>query len=150
MRQASWEVNELHDQTQSTPWLFFCSLCLRVCSLSGSHNEMRLTVQNETLCCCLTCVRATERATYSWTRKSAGWLGLYTMDHDKQLLRYNIISSPPYLPYLISLLQLRQWLLLLLYYNLVLLHIISLVHNNVFVQQKTNPPNDQSSNGHTR
>jgi hypothetical protein len=59
-------------QAQSTPRLFLCSLCLRVCSLSDSHNQMRLTVRNDTHCCCLTCVRAT----YSRTKKSAGWLGL--------------------------------------------------------------------------
>jgi hypothetical protein len=47
-------------QAQSTtPRLFFCSLCLRVCSLSGSHNQMRLTVPTKTHCCCLTCVRET-------------------------------------------------------------------------------------------
>jgi hypothetical protein len=55
-----------HHQTQSTPRLFFCSLCLRVCSLSGSHNQMRLTVPNARInCCCSPCVRAT----YSRTKK---------------------------------------------------------------------------------
>jgi hypothetical protein len=59
-------------QAQSTPRLFLCSLCLRVCSLSGSHDQMRLTVRNDIHCCCLTCVRAT----YSRTKKSDGWRGL--------------------------------------------------------------------------
>jgi hypothetical protein len=59
-------------QAQSTPRLFICSLCLRVCSLSGSHNQMRLTVPTKTHCCCLTCVRAT----FSLTKKSARWLSL--------------------------------------------------------------------------
>jgi hypothetical protein len=52
-------------------------LCvLWVCSLSGLHNQMRLTVRNKTHCCCLTCVRAAERATYSQTNKTAVSLGL--------------------------------------------------------------------------
>jgi hypothetical protein len=29
-------------QGKSTPWLFFCYMCFGVCSLSGSHNQMRL------------------------------------------------------------------------------------------------------------
>jgi hypothetical protein len=64
------------NQTQSTPRLFFCSLCFRVCSLSGSHNQMRLTVRNETNCCCLTCVRAIERATLllNKTLQKISWL----------------------------------------------------------------------------
>jgi hypothetical protein len=39
--------------------LLFWFLCLRVCSLSGSHNQMRLTVPSKKHYCCLTCVRAT-------------------------------------------------------------------------------------------
>jgi hypothetical protein len=42
----------LCSQTQSTPRLFLCSLCLRLCSFSGSHNQMRLTVPNKTHCFC--------------------------------------------------------------------------------------------------
>jgi hypothetical protein len=49
---------QLKMQTQSTPQLFFCSLCLRLCSLSGLHNQM--------------CVRAT----FSRTKKSARWINL--------------------------------------------------------------------------
>jgi hypothetical protein len=59
-------------QTQSKPRLFFFSLCLKVCSLSGSHNQMRLTVPTKTHCCCLTCVRAI----FSRTKKTARWLSL--------------------------------------------------------------------------
>jgi hypothetical protein len=33
-----------HPQAHITPRLFFCSLCLRVCSLFGLHNQLRLTV----------------------------------------------------------------------------------------------------------
>jgi hypothetical protein len=51
----AWTISILEGciQAQSTPRLFLCSLCLRVCSLSGSHNQMRLTVRNDTHCCCL-------------------------------------------------------------------------------------------------
>jgi hypothetical protein len=61
----AWQVSlgpvELspNQQAQSTPRLCFCSLCLRVCSLSVSHNQMSLTVPTNKRCCCLTCVRAT-------------------------------------------------------------------------------------------
>jgi hypothetical protein len=53
---------------------------------------MRLTVRNETHCCCLTCVRATDIATYSWTRKSSGWLGLYKGQYHECCVLGSVIS----------------------------------------------------------
>jgi hypothetical protein len=67
----------------NTP-IIFCSLCLEVCSLSGSHNQMRLTVATKTHYCCLTCVRAT----FSRTKKSAGWLGLVIGDSTSYRLSF--------------------------------------------------------------
>jgi hypothetical protein len=46
-------------------------LCLRVCSLSGSHHQIRLTVPTKTHCCCFVLEQLS-----LVQKKSAGWLGL--------------------------------------------------------------------------
>jgi hypothetical protein len=58
-------------QAQSTPLLFFCSLCFVVCSLSGSHNQMRVNGFVKRIVVVLRVLEQLQ-ATLSRTKKSAG------------------------------------------------------------------------------